>query len=80
MMELLIAMAIIALLATFTVSQGVRTVETTRFTRMKTPTSQLIVSEQNHRQIHGRYATQINSSGQASASTLVFRAAEDYNI
>jgi prepilin-type N-terminal cleavage/methylation domain-containing protein len=80
LIELMIGVAITAVLATFSFSAFKGTMEKADFKTMHEVASRLALSQQRHRLSFSQYATTINTTGTPSLTTMIFTDAQSYNV
>ncbi|WP_370262569.1 type IV pilin protein [Limnobacter sp.] len=80
LLELIIAMAVMAVLASFGFAQYESSTHNTNLRVMRDTASKLALAQQQHRQTYGRYAERLKAKGEATDNTLVFAELEQFNI
>lgn len=78
--ELIMAVAISAILSTLAYSAWQGNLDKTRFKSLQEVSSRFALSQQRHRLTYSRYASSVIASGNSSSNTIVFEEAADYNV
>lgn len=80
LIELAIAMAILGVLATLSFAGYESSIQNANLRIMREAASKLALSQQQHRQTYGRYASSVKESGKANSTTLVFTDVNRYTV
>lgn len=78
--ELMIALAIAGILATLAITNYDESIRRSNFKNMREIAAKFALSQQEHRQRYGVYASTVSPSGNSSASTMIFAEAQNYTI
>lgn len=79
-LELVVAMAIVAVLATLSYAGYQSTWEKSNFRTMQEFGLEMALKQQLHRQRYGRYAQNISNSGSPNASLLIMPSSNKYRV
>lgn len=80
LLELLIALAIMAVVGTLSAGAYQNHKENSNFRQMKEVGAKFALAQQQHRQKHGRYASLVQATGNDTSSLLVFPERANYSI
>lgn len=80
LLELLITLAIAAILASLGAQAYGASVQRANFRAMQEAGARLALEQQAHRQRYGRFASSVSAGGSGNSSTLVSSLAQDYQI
>jgi type IV pilus assembly protein PilE len=78
--ELMIAILVVGVLSTLAVTNYNNSVARSNFKMMREVAAKFALSQQEHRQRYGAYASTVQSSGNSAASTMIFAEATNYSI
>lgn len=78
--ELMIALAVAGILTTLAITNYSETIKRSNFKNMREIAAKFALSQQEHRQRYGVYASTVSPSGNSSASTIIFAEAQNYTI
>jgi type IV pilus assembly protein PilE len=80
LLELMIALGVVGILSTLAFMNYNSSVERSNFRNMREVAAKLALSQQEHRQRHGRYAGTVSATGTSSATNMLFSEATDYTV
>jgi prepilin-type N-terminal cleavage/methylation domain-containing protein len=78
--ELMIAILVVGVLSTLAVTNYNDSVARSNFKMMREVAAKFALSQQEHRQRYGAYASTVQSSGNSAASTMIFAEANNYTV